>query len=221
MDTEDFGLGRVYTPDDRDYPMALEFDAAELPIPASGRRKWSIGPVLDQGHTSECVGYSWKQFLQTTPLRTMTGPSGDDIYRQAKALDGMPQGSEGTTVRAGAAAVSNEGRLQSYLFAQSMDDIIKWVLTRGPVVVGTQWYDRMFHPEQTGGYLFPGGRIVGGHAYLLYMIDQPNNEGEIVSSWGLQFNQTGTAKIKLDALDFLMRQQGEACTAVERRVKVA
>lgn len=213
-----YPLGRLYSPDDRDYPMQMA-----LAIAGSKRvsRHWTTQAIFDQGQTSSCVGYAWKQFLLTTPLKTSEGPSGLDIYNCARLHDEWTDNDNsdtGTSIRAGATCLLDRyGRLKSYVFAQSLNDVILWVLNRGPVVMGTLWYASMFYPDQDG-FVEPNGPIVGGHAWLLNGLDIRTGVATAVNSWGAGWGQQGRFKLRFDVLDYLLRQQGEACAATERFV---
>lgn len=206
------GLGRIHEVDDRDWPMQLA-----LPGEPSKRtrRMWTPDKALDQGNTPECVGYAWKKFLQCTPLKTADGPSADEIYQKAKQIDGHPE-INGSTVRAGVQALNSFGRIRSYVFAQSLNDVIQWLLTHGPVVTGLPWFDGMFQVDQQG-FVWPRGNLAGGHAFVIYGFDA---NFYAISSWGTNFGINHDSKFLLrpDVFDMLMHMGGEACSAVERKV---
>lgn len=213
-----YPLGRLYSPDERDYPMR-----AALAVPGSKRvsRHWTTQAVFDQGRTNSCVGYAWKQFLLTTPLKTSAGPSGLDIYDCARLNDEWTDNDNadlGTSIRAGASCLLDRyGRLKSYVFAQSLNDVILWVLNKGPVVMGTLWYASMFYPDPDG-FVQPNGPVVGGHAWLLNGLDIRTGVATAVNSWGTSWGQQGKFKLRFDVLDSLLRQDGEACAATEKFV---
>lgn len=217
-----YPLGRLYSPDERDYPMRMA-----LAIAGSKRvsRHWTTHQVFNQGQTNSCVGYAWKQFLLTTPLKTDAGPSGLDIYDCARLRDEWPNNDAaaadlGTTVRAGASCLTSFGRLKSYVFAQSLNDVVLWVLNRGPVVMGTAWHAAMFYPNQEG-FVQPEGPIVGGHAWLLNGLDIRTGIATAVNSWGAGWGLHGRFKLSFEVLDYLLREHGEACAATEKLVKNA
>lgn len=215
-----YPLGRIEHKDERDFPMGLVLANNPNEWPKYSRRIWTTGPVFDQGHTNSCVGYSWKQFLQTTPLKTMDGPNPLDIYYQARLLDPWPQNDRvdsGTTVRAGAQVLQGLGRLKSYVFAQNITEIQQWVLRHGPLVVGVRWSMPMFTPDPSG-LVHPSSDVVGGHAWVMHGVDRFLGLAYGISSWGLDFGVKGKFSISLSDLDALLMQGGEACAAVERKV---
>jgi C1A family cysteine protease len=93
-------------------------------------------------------------------------------------------------------------------------------LTKGPVVVGTNWYDRMFKPEK--GFIRVGGQVAGGHAWLLLGADRSKKcpDGtmgacRMINSWGRGWGESGRAWISFNDLDKLIKADGEAATAKE------
>lgn len=210
-------LGRLYVPDARDFRVSAYVDLTRWPTVR--RRRWTVGMVLDQGRTNSCVGQGWKQWQQTTPVVFNNGGSAWDIYTRAKLVDEWANNDNtdtGTSVRAGAKVQQQDGRLGTYAFAQTLDEINHWILTRGPVVIGTLWYKNMYFPDSTG-LVMPTGAIMGGHCYLAYGTDRDTELVECVNSWGLGWGKMGRFTIKYTALDYLLHNQGEAVVAMEKR----
>lgn len=210
------GLGRLPSaPDDRDrlYPMRSLFGA----VPPVLTRHHRTGPVLDQGNTSQCVGYAFRQLLNTAPVMQQGGPSATDIYREAQRIDEWPgEQYDGTSVRAGAKVLHAEGYLSAYHWATRAEDVRDYILTSGPVVVGTDWLTDMFTPDKDG-YLPVSGSFVGGHAYVLCGYSTGRSAFRIINSWGKGFGQAGRAWIRFDDFARLLSSNGEACAAVELR----
>lgn len=214
-------LGRLPSPfDARDgmFPMTAALatlDPAQLPP----YKYWTPGPILNQGSTPHCVGFGWAQFLQATPIRTAAGNvKGHAIYEVCKTIDGLPPGTDGTYVRTGVKVLQAEGHIAEYRWAQGLDDLRAWVLTRGPVVVGTNWYQAMFRPDLTSGLLSATGEIAGGHCYVLRGYSQARKQFRMVNSWGTSWGQGGQAWIDERTMWALISQSGEAVAAVEKRV---
>ena len=216
------GLGRRYAPDERDgdYPLARAGPAA-FPsrfLGSLGWRYWAPGPVLDQGVTSQCVAYSWKQYLQTSPIRQARSLREPFVYAEAQQRDEWPgEDYDGTSVRAGAKVLAEMGFIASYLWAQGAVEVRDWILQRGPVVVGTAWFESMFTPDDRG-YLNIAGSLAGGHAYLVRGYSRFRNAFRCTNSWSEAWGQRGEFWLRYADLDWLIAQHGEACVAVERAV---
>jgi C1A family cysteine protease len=88
------------------------------------------------------------------------------------------------------------------------------VLTKGPVVVGTNWYYNMFFPNKLG-VISATGKLAGGHAYLINGVDTVKKQFRIKNSWGRRWGQLGHAYISFDDMKKLISQNGEVCLAIE------
>jgi hypothetical protein len=228
------GFGRL-TPTSRDQDeqflirRALQAPGTALP----SRKSWRIGSkALDQGSTGTCVGHAWRNFLRAQPVQTEKGgPSAYDIYRSAVKVDEwsdnddeaeLPDGDRhldyGTSVRAGAKAVMELGRLKSYLWAFALQPAIEWVLTEGPVVLGTNWWSSFQTPDAEAiVQIKANASVVGGHAYLWRGVDTKRGLALCSNSWGDGWGKSGDFYLPLRDLERLIADDGEVCTAVEKR----
>lgn len=212
-----YALGRLQSTDERDKQFKMASLLQTVDISTLPKYKtWVPGVVLDQGNKPYCVGYSWKQFLQTSPIRTKTGPSADDIYHSAQQLDEWPgENYDGTSVRGGAKALQSMNKLVSYHWATNIVDIKNFILSTGTVVVGTLWYSDMFTPNSKG-FVNLTGTVVGGHAWLILGYSDSKKSFRAINSWGRGWGQNGRFWIKEMDLQRLLDEDGEACTAVEK-----
>lgn len=178
--------------------------------------------VLDQGNYGTCVGNGWAQFGNSDPVEdNFSEKDARAIYYEATVIDGQPDnpdapggGQQGSTVRSGAKAMVNRGRIKAYAFANSTDTITAWLRSSGPVVVGTDWTNDMFYPDAQG-FVAPSGGVAGGHCYLLIGVSADGNVYTFLNSWGSSFGLGGRFKMKVSDFAGLLANQGEACTAVE------
>lgn len=229
------GFGRRFVADDRDRDYLMRRmlpDARRLTL--ATRKTWGISPkALDQGRTGTCVGHAWRNFLRCAPVRlNKSGPSEFDIYRSAVAQDPFPGNDDesnlpdghagldyGTTVRAGAEAVTSFGHLKSYVWAFALQPVVEWVLTEGPVVLGTNWYSSFQQPDAAGIVrIRPSASVVGGHAYLLRGVDTRRALARCSNSWGDAWGVSGEFLLPFRDLERLIHEDGEACSAVQKRL---
>lgn len=224
-----YPLGRRAVMDARDvrHPMRMLLDGDPTPIPE--RRSYRLGPRIDQAsltcpYHDACirerpfaVGCAWRAWLAAEPVRMRTDLTPVRLYHEARSLDEWAgQDYAGTSVRAGVKALDRLGLVAEYHWAETADDVLRWLLLgRGTVVVGSDWHEGMFEPDEKG-LLRPTGRVVGGHAYLLYRADRARGLIGVCNSWGAGWGRNGTALMEMATLDRLLRDGGEACAAVER-----
>jgi hypothetical protein len=214
------GLGRrhAFDPRDRHYPMrrALEPKVAKEVT----SKVWDTDTVLDQGSTPQCVAYSWTGFLLAAPrehsLKVLGGPSFPQaLYFAAQKNDEFPgEDYDGSSVRGGAKALGLMSKIGEYIWATTADEARDFILTRGPIVLGTDWHVEMYHPDPQG-YLKPEGAIDGGHAYLAIGFSRRRDAFRIMNSWGISWGERGRAWLKRADLQQLLERDGEACSALE------
>lgn len=223
-----FGLGRLFAPDDRDrnFPMRLAMAHPELP-PRPRKRPYNLGATLDQGRYPYCVGYSCRGKLAAAPimLHSDQGPSATEIYNGAQRNDEWPgEDYDGSSVRGGFKFLKSLGYLESYVWAGSLAEIERFLLDGyGTVVVGTNWYTDMFTPD-ANGFVHPTGAIAGGHAYHLFWAVPAKQELWFQNSWGNNWGiplhaRPGCFKIAYADFDRLLAEDGEAGAGLEIKVK--
>lgn len=222
-------LGRLHIPDGRDasFPMAA-------PPPKRHFRNWLVpGGIMDQGNKPHCVAFAIVAYLRAHPVvnahtETLKVDT-TDLYDAAQRVDQWPgEAYDGTSVRAGFAVLKARGLVKSYAWAWDSGTIARHILEIGPVVVGTLWTGGMHYPD-ANHYLRPKvGSVYGGHAYMLTATDtqEVNPDGSVgrfrvQNSHGERYGDGGRGWITFDDMDLLMRHDGEACTALETRVRLA
>ena len=214
------GFGRIYQPDPRDdlYRMA---NFVDLSLALPPYKFWPCREADNQGNTPECVGFSWRNWLQAAPVMVKIGVglTGDQIYDQAQPLDGIPMPHDGSTVRAGAQVLQKAGNIVSYVWAKDVATIKAFVCQSGPIVVGSDWYSGQMNPD-SNNFVHVSGSVVGGHAYCLVGWSSVRSAFRILNSWGRGWGQNGRAWIS--EADFTRLFNGgagsEACTAVEQAI---
>lgn len=211
-------FGRIESPYDvRDYD--LEDFMCELPCSASfwtpQERMWEFPKEsLDQEDTSHCVGYSGASWGISLPIFTpFENKDGERFYRECKQLEGNPNSESGAYVRSIAKVLKNNKHLKNYAFAQNIDDIRWWLLHKGPVIVGTIWTEGMMDPDDNN-IIFPTGKNLGGHAYVLTEVTNDGYFG-LQNSWGADWGDNGKAYIAINDFEEIFKKRGEAIAAVE------
>lgn len=201
-------FGRIHIPDRRDRDFALPEKRS--------KRQYRYWPdhfwTGDQGDSPHCVGFAWAAWLAGAPLRQFVNPDG--LYRLTQPYDGEITPHDGTTVRAAAKVLQELGFISEYRWAFTLRALVSTVLERGPVVVGTDWYEGMEDGNQP---LKVEGEYLGGHAYLISGANKKRREFRIKNSWGEFWGDKGHAQIGFDDMEQLLQADGEACLAVEAR----
>ena len=211
-------LGRIYIEDNRDSNYLI----SDLPKTAALKPTsiyWDDNEWWgNQGNTPQCVGYAWAHWIEDGPIThngivPIVNPT--TIYKEAQKIDEwIGESYNGTSVRAGAKYLKNTNKISAYYWAFDLNTLIDSVLTRGPVVVGTNWYNGMFYPDKNG-LIRISGRIAGGHAYVINGVDTKTKLFRIKNSWGKNWGKGGHAFISFNDMTRLIKEQGEICLALE------
>jgi hypothetical protein len=205
-------FGRIESPlDIRDFKLASYMP---LKYNTAGSMSWAfLAEPLDQNTTNHCVGFAMANWGINLPVQdNFTNEDGHAFYRKCKVVDNDPGGEDGTYIRSGATVLRNDGLIDTYAFASSVDEIAYWILTRGPVIVGTKWTEGMC--TVIDNVIHPTGKVIGGHGYLLNEKTEDNYFG-IQNSWDDNWGVKGKAYISMEDFAILFRNGGEALAAVE------
>jgi len=226
MKTSSFG--RRISKDERDKQYLMRRLLAPTRAVLPTNKLWKIAAKnLDQGDYGTCVGNAWANFLRCAPIQTTADESmALKIYDAAILLDEWTDNDNdtdrqmGTSVRGGAMAVTNMGKLKSYLWAFELQPAVEWVLTMGPVVLGTTWYSSMMKPDAQGiVQIKPGARDLGGHCYLWRGADTKKALAYCCNSWGDSWGLSGNFAIPFKDVETLIHNDGECCTAIQKSLK--
>lgn len=230
-------FGRLRAPADaRDlsYTMlrAMPQLAAAAGKPQPRKFAYRDGPLLDQGDTPHCVGYSARGFLDGAPImsKPTEGPSAPDIYKAAQLIDEWPGTDyDGTSVRAAMKYLETVGQIQSYVWAQTVDEAIRWMNGGyGTILVGTNWYAEMSHVDAKGFILEPPGSLstpIGGHAWRWIWYDVKRGAILMRNSWGTDFGATrhgegtGYAWVRRTFAERLLMEDGEIAAPTQVKVR--
>ncbi len=208
-----YGLGRKPSPpDSRDYRLR-DYMPATWPDFAHDMAFYSTGPILNQGSTPHCVGFSAAHWLNSEPvINDCDDEDGHELYYLCKVLDGEPGAENGSWVRSAAKVLKNRGRIDTYAFSDSVLEARRFILTASPVVFGIDWYEGMFYPD-ADAVIRPTGELCGGHAILAYGADP--DYCHFVNSWSDKWGDRGRCSMKWADLEAVFANGGEAMAAVE------
>ena len=210
-------LGRRPAPDLRDQQYQMR-RLVPRTVPQK-TRLYRIGPILDQGFTSSCVGQAWRQWLSSALMMTRDGPDALTIYTSAQKVDEWDgEDYEGTSVRGGVKVLQALGRVASYVWSSDADVIRDYELSGlGVVVIGVNWYTSMFDIDAKG-YLRVSGSVEGGHAVVLGGYSVERKAHRLINSWGKSWGEQGRAWLLHEDLRRLLNEDGEGCAATEQKV---
>jgi hypothetical protein len=198
---------------DGDYLLAQLLAAAE-PEQELVSQAWKPGPILDQGKTSSCVGHGCYQLLKTEPFLHTTTLTPFTIYGEARKIDEFPDNVEGTSVRAGLKVLQAHGHISNYYWARDTDEMIRYLITHGPLIVGTSWLSGM-ESVDAEGFIKVRGADGGGHCYVIGSYLREKDAFALVNSWGLPWGIEGGALVRVADFQKLLNQGGVAAAVVE------
>jgi len=220
-------FGRRPSKDERDKQYLMRRllpAAADVVLPT--RKTWRIaGKNLDQ-EGGTCVGMGCTNLLRCAPIQTTANENmAYQIYDKAILLDEWTDNDNdadrqmGTSVRAGMMALMGMGRLKSYLWAFELQPAVEWVLTMGPVVLGVNWYSSFDRPDAEGiVQIKPRAIVEGGHCFLWRGVDTKRALAHCVNSWSDSWGLSGDFYLPLRDVERLIHEEGEAATAVEKKL---
>jgi hypothetical protein len=239
-ETQIFDREIKFDPRSRSFPISTTFTHNKI-----RSYTWKCEAWNDQGREGACVGFAWSHELTARPVEIKTSNEvARQIYIEAQKLDQWAgEDYEGTSVIAGVKAVralyaDKDGNplIAEYRWAFSLEDIVRTLGFRGPIVLGMNWYSGMFNTD-ANGFIRKTGFLAGGHAILARgvkivwldkkapkvwsNVDRQLSYVVLRNSWGKAWGDGGDAKISLNDLNALMREQGEACVPVVRKKGLA
>jgi hypothetical protein len=194
-------------------------------------KTWRLKERLDQGRDGACVGFGTTHRIAALPI-SFGGASYDyamSLYRQAQRLDQWDgEDYEGTSVLAGAKAAKNLGHFSEYRWCFTIEDIMRAVAHEGPVIIGIDWMNDMFTPDERGMLSATGG-VAGGHCLIIRGLTlEPGGARKgvgpvfrLTNSWGKDWGENGEAYITVEDYERYLMPGADQCVPTEARVRRA
>lgn len=217
-------LGRRVEQDDRDEQfLARKLVATNV---LSGYRYWNDPHWNDQNGHGTCVGHNGLNWWEDAPtLHPEVEYDPIEFYKAVCLRDPFPENDGGdldygTTVHAAAKEMAARGMIGTYVWAKDLTTVINWILSRGPVLVGTTWWNSMFDtPRRKSAdgtyrltsYIDESMGVAGGHCYIWNGV---NTKAKVfrmkLGSWNRdEFGDAGRAYISFDDAAKLIADQAE------------
>lgn len=191
---------------------------AVIPFQKPRTKTWDCKIWLDQGQEGACTGFAMAHELAARPIvvRNVTDDLARQIYQRARQLDEWPgEDYSGSSVLGAVKAVQEMGKIQEYRWAFGIDDLILALSWKGPAVLGVNWYEGMYSPDENG-LIHVSGNQVGGHAILARGYSRKKKAILLRNSWGVNWGVAGDCWISIDDLARLLKEDGEACIPIQR-----
>jgi hypothetical protein len=243
-DREELGLGRLIQPDIRNqlFPARAILAAeglTQVPLEELGNpnkpgtRFWhDLNGWHQQGNTGQCVGFGTANWLEDSPVtHPAFDPDGHKIYCQCCARDIWSENDGcdvqfGTSVLASAKWMKEVGIVSSYLWALDADTAYRWLLTKGPLLVGFTFYNSMFDMRKEADargnmrqYMIVDPSQGGADQGHCFQITGINIWAEDVraklGSWPRSAYVDGRVRMHMRDFEMLQRDYGEVLMASE------
>jgi len=191
---------------------------------------WRNTEWYDQKTEGACVAFALGHELNARPAEVKNISEEwlvKKVYWNAQKIDPWQGGSypganpfyEGTSILAGVQTLHRLGAFKEYRWAFNMKDLILGVGYNGPAVIGVNWYQGMFNPDQHG-FIRPTGLLAGGHAVMLKAVNVRKQIFTIRNSWGRSWGREGDCYITFTDLARLMAERGECVFLMKRNTKI-
>jgi hypothetical protein len=196
-------------------------------------RTWARNyAVLDQGQTGSCTGnamlgsvytgnvYSALTDALKAKYQASEATARDVLYHLATTLDPYngtfppdDTGSDGTSVNK---AAQQLGLISGYTHTLSLDDALAAVANDSHVITGVNWYGAFDSPNASGLVKLPKKlpSPEGGHEFLVYGIDVPNELVLARNSWGTSWGVAGEFKFSFADWGTLLKNDGDVTVPV-------
>ena len=216
-------MGDVPELGDLDVEALLEGAIREASPDGAARtyRYYRPGGITDQGQEGACTGHCRLNFLTASPIRSFPDLSfarrnqlAHDYYIDNQRNDEWPgENYTGSSVSAVVKCLIRDGFIKSGGVTDSFEEMVRWKLYKGPLMLSTPWYEGMYRTD-ANGFIRPTGKKVGGHALIDRAVTAWRT-GILRNSWGLGFGFHGNGYLAEADYRWLITQGLRAYTAIQ------
>lgn len=211
-----------HIPGDAVIPEEAHGSLASAPDEAPrNERYYKSGKVLDQGSEGACVGFCGTNFLTATPIGSFPRANIQTLnnhaisfYKTCQKIDEWPgENYSGTSVSALCKLLKDRGFIETAVMTTSFEEMVRWKLYRGPLMISTPWHEGCYRPNAQG-FIRPTGKKVGGHAILDRAITRWRT-AVWFNSWGASFGFGGNGYVSESDMRWLISQGLRAYAAIQ------
>ncbi len=186
-------------------------------------KEWMIAYLLNQmdnppGQQGHCTGFCGAHRAITIDNDgesfNATFEDANKIYYLAVAIGKYPEREGGATTRDALQAAKQLGYLKSYAFADGIEVLQTWLLTKGSLTTGIPWYSEMFEPA-SDGLVRARGTLEGYHEIEIHKLDKDRGRIRLPNSWGLDWGDRGFCEMTFDDYFGKLLPLGDAATATD------
>jgi hypothetical protein len=217
------GKGLLYSQEEKDLLLTESNKIETIPLGEDNniRKSWHYEEVFDQGKTCLNTSCTWAAYLSTMcPVEEM-GMSYKDfirgLYYESQLEDPWAGTDEvrkyGTSLLSAGTVLKNKGFFNQLLWTDDVDKMSNHILTRGAIMVASEWTTEMGRIDPNG-FSRPYGAYEGNHCWLVYGVDDMWETFFCLNSWGKEFGKDGKFLIKFTDMKKIL-QDGYAITTAQ------
>lgn len=165
----------------------------------------SYYPAFDYRDASKSVVATWLQHLNFAPHHKYE-ISFNKIYSESIKNDLI-------SVRSVANTLKKHELIKNYFWANSAEEIWKYVVSRGTVIFASKWFKGMTNLDQYN-YGNISGKYVEDRAFLIYGVDANKKSFICRNCFGEEWGKNGDFYIYFDNIDKLFNLGAQACAAI-------